>query len=48
MTDREQLTDEHCQAIAEACLADPHGWCPYPENLPLAEWLRERGDLVRT
>lgn len=30
MTDRAPLTEEQCQAIAEACLADPHGWCPYP------------------
>jgi hypothetical protein len=48
MADREPLTDEQKQAIAEACVCDPHGWVPRPENLPLAEKLRERGTFTRT
>jgi len=47
LTDREPLTDEESQAIAEACACDPHGWVPRPENLPLAERLAVRGNLVR-
>jgi hypothetical protein len=45
MTD--PLTDEERQAIAEACLADPQGWLPWPEYLPLVEGLVERGLLTR-
>ena len=45
--DRTPLTDDECQAITEVCMCDPHGWAPHPENLPLAEHLRERGILTR-
>jgi hypothetical protein len=42
------LSDEECQAIAEACACHPNGWVPHDENLPLAERLRERGILARS
>jgi len=47
MSDREPLTEEQMQAITEACVCDPAGWVPHPENLPLAERLVTRGNLVR-
>jgi hypothetical protein len=48
LTDREPLTAEECEAIAECCVCDPAGWVPRPENLPLAEGLRERGTFTRS
>ena len=47
MAEREPLTDEEKQAIAECCVCDPIGWTPHPENLPMAEQLVTRGNLVR-
>lgn len=47
MPDRKPLTEQECAAICESCL-DPDGWAPRPEDLPMAERVRERGPLARS
>jgi hypothetical protein len=47
MGERAQLTEEECHCVVEVCLAEPNGWVPHNENLPLAERLARRGLVKR-
>jgi hypothetical protein len=47
MSEREPLTADELQAVAEALVAEPIGWVPHDEHLPLAERLVGRGIFSR-